>query len=386
VAIRTRSLAELNRKSFEHLIRNTNGQISLLSPGSIARALVENANIHLEGFYESLSVNHAMAFLSQATGPYLDLHAAMFGIRRRGPVAARIQQADNVLRFYVSDGTLAQRLPIAGNLNRGLIPKGTRIWNEDSSIIFEVEEDTEIPGTATEYFVSARALSSGTGSNVGAFTLRNHDLGDASIKVVNTVSIETGRSEETDADLRARISARTLASQGANSTAIRFAALSVPGVADVIMDEFAFGAGSFKLVLVPQGNRVPVEAIQRVDDLVRAVVGFGTYFEVHEPKYLRFQVVVSLRYGRDTLEGEQFGVRTDVQDAILDYFSDIRPGGEMVITELGSRIKSANQNVYDYRIEALCLNGRHQLLHNVTLGPAELFLPDSNLSDPVRVI
>jgi len=386
VAIRTRSLAELNRDSFEYLLRNTNGRVSLLAPGSIARALVETANRNLEGLYESLSVNHAMAFLSQATGVYVDMHAAMFGIRRRAPRQARIQVADSSVRFYVSTGTLATRLPLAGNLNQGLVPKGTRIWNDGSAVIYEVEADTTFSATATEVFVAVRAIEAGSGSNVGAFALRNHDLPQTDVLVTNTSSIVTGRDEESDEDLRARISNVVISQQPANSTSVRFAALAVPGVADVLIDPFAFGAGSFKLVIIPAGNRVPVEALQKVRQNVEAVVAFGTYFQVVEPDYLRFQVIVSLRYAGDTLEGQQSAVRDAVQSQILDYFAQVPPGGELVITELGSRIKNAHNNVHDYRIEALCLNGRHQLLHNIRLQNDEVFLPDSNLSDPVRVI
>lgn len=384
--VRTRSLAELNSDSFDHLLRNTDGQISLLTPGSVVRALVETSNRHLEAFYESMASNMAMSYLSQATGAYLDLHGTLFGIRRLLPSQAAVQAADNAIRFYVTTGTLAQRLPLAGNLSRGVIPAGTHIWDSTGQIRYEVELDTEFSASATEVFVPARAVSTGSQHNAGAFSLRHHDLPNQDVKVTNVIAITTGSDRETDDQLRARISSAILASQQANSTAVRFAALSVPGVADVLIDEFAFGAGSFRVVVIPEGNRVPVAALQSIRENIEGVISFGTYFQVVEPRYLRFQIIVSLRYTSDTLEGQRFGVRNTVQDEILRYMGEIPPGGEMVVTELGSRIKNASPNVYDYRIEALCLNGRYQLLHNVRLRDDELFLPDSNLSDPVRVI
>lgn len=386
MAIRTRNLAELNQLSFDHLLRNTEGRISLLSPGSVARALVETANRHLEAYYESLSTNLAMAFLSQASGPYIDLHGSLFGLTRRPPRTANILAEDNGLRFYVTTGTLYDRLPKPGDLNRGMIPAGTTVTNDDGSVIYTVEENVTFERTATEVFVPARATSVGSAGNVGAFVLRRHSLPVPDVLVSNPISIVTGQAEESDEQFRARIASTVHANQGANDTAVRLAALSAPGVADVRIVPYLYGAGSFKLLIIPVGNRVPVQTLLDVREVVASVVAFGIFFTVAEPRYRRFSTIITLRYRSGVVSGEQNVVRTNVEQAVLNYIGSIPTGGELVVTQLGAVIRAADDRVYDYTIEAVCVDGKHTLLHNIRLGQDELFLPDTGLLDPIKVI
>lgn len=386
MAIRTRTLSELNELAFAHLLRNTEGRITLLSPGSIARALVETTNRHLESYYESLSTNLAQAYLSQATGPYLDLHGTLFGLTRRPPRTATVMAEDNSLRFYVTSGTLYDRLPKPGDLNHGYIPQGTAVSNADGTVVFVVEEDVLFERTATEVFVPARATSIGSGANVGSFILRRHDLPAPDVLVTNPVSITTGQAAETDEQFRQRISNILLASEGSNETAVRLAALSVAGVADVQIVPFAYGAGSFKVVVIPQGNRVPVQTLLDIQENLRAVSAFGIYFTVEEPLYRRLSMIVNLRYVGGVITSERSLVRANVERAILNYIGQIPVGGELVMTRIGQVIREADDRVYDYSIEALCIDGKHNLLHNVRLMEDELFLPDTGLQDPVKVL
>jgi uncharacterized phage protein gp47/JayE len=386
VAIWTRTLAELNQVAFDHLLRNTDGKITLLSPGSIARALVESANRNLEGYYEALSVNHAQAFLSQASGPYLDLHGALFGVRRREPTMAWVAREDNAIRFYVATGTLYDRLPKAGDVSRGMIPKGTTVTSADGTIAYTVEENVIFDRSATEVYAPARAQAVGTAYNVGAHVLRKHSLAATDVYVTNPVSISTGTQEESDSSYRARISAAILVAQRANESSIRLAALSAPGVADVRLVPFKYGAGSFKIVVIPIGNRVPVDTLEMVRRNVETVAAFGIYFTVAEPKYRRFSVVVSLALSPGSSESDRDVARASAERAILDYVGEIQMGGTLVITALGAAIRASDERIFDYQIQALCIDGKHQLLHNVQLRDDELFLPDTGLSDPVRVV
>lgn len=386
MAIRTKNLTELNTLSFDHLVRNTNGRISLLSPGSVARALVESANRHLEAFYDTLSINMAMAFVSQATGAYLDLHASLLGLTRRSNQSSRVASQDNAIRFYVNSGTLFDRLPRTGDMNRGFIPSGTTVTNADGSVIYIVEEDVVFERTATEVFVPARASVIGSGGNIGAFGLRKHSLPVTDVYVTNPVSIISGRDVESDDELRARISNSLLASEGSNETAIRLAALSAPGVSNVIIVPFAFGAGSFKVVIIPEGNRVPVQTLIDVQRLIANVISFGIFFSVEEPTYRRISLICTIKPVMGTIGTERKVIRDNVERAILSYIGSIPLGGNLVMTQLGAQIRNADERVYDYSIDALCVDGKHQLLHNVQLAPDELFLPDTGLSDPIKVL
>jgi hypothetical protein len=56
-----KSVSELNQRAFDYVLRNTDGKISLLTPGSTARALIETNNQTIDELNQSLSLYQAMA-------------------------------------------------------------------------------------------------------------------------------------------------------------------------------------------------------------------------------------------------------------------------------------------------------------------------------------
>lgn len=381
-----KTIAELNKVSFDYVLQATDGKITLLSPGSTVRALIEAPNRHLEQFYTALSLHQTMSYLSTAAGIYLDLIADLFGMSRLPARAAVATTEDSTVRFYVASGTLYDRLPKAGDLSRGLIPAGTIVRSTDSSITYTVERDITFPRTATEVFVPVRASIAGISHNVGAHVLRAHTLGVSAVYVTNVSSITTGRDAESDDEFRARIHDRVRSQEGANEIAIRLAILSAPGVADVKIIPFVLGAGSFDALIVPVGNKVSKETFEIASQNVASAVAFGIYWRLREPKYVRFSMVISLTMVDGRLIGERDAVRAAVERAVLNYMGNLRMGDELVISRLGALILESDERVKDYAIEALCINGRPQVLHNYRLEQDELFIPDENLNDPVRVV
>lgn len=383
MALKTPTVSELIEQSSEWLLQNT--EITLLTPGSTARALIEGTNIHLGQFYSSMTMHLAQSYLSKASQQYLDLIGEMLGVTRRAARAAFITQEDRVIRFYVAQGSLYQYLPKAGDLTKGLIPAGTTITNDDGSIVYTVETDVEFPRTANEVYVTARASTVGAEANVGANRLRTHSLGIEAVLVTNVSSIATGSDLESDDEYRFRIRNRVLSAEGSNETAIRLAVLSAPGVADVRITKFRRGAGSFDVLIVPTGNRVALETIEIARQNLASAAAFGIDFKIREPKYVRISMVVALNY-RGILRGEQDAVRSNAERAVLNYLSTIPIGGQLVVNQLGAAILQSDDRIKDYDIQAICVDGRPQIIHNYQLEDDELFLPDENLTDPVRVI
>jgi uncharacterized phage protein gp47/JayE len=383
--LRPRPLSEINQRSFDYLLRNTDGRVSLLTPGSTARALIETNNRPIDEFNQSLSLYQAMAYVSTATGVYLDLIAELLGITRRPAQAPLLAAEDKAIRFYVPTGFLYTLLPHPTDLSLGLIPSGTTVSTTDGAVIYVVEQDVTFPRTATEAFAPARASVTGTGANVGAFALRQHSLGVPAVLVTNPVSITAGRDTETDEELRARIRDRVRGVEGANEAAIRLAVLSAPGVANIRVVPFKRGAGSFDVLIIPTGNRVTRETFQIAARNLSQTVAFGMHWRLREPVYVRISMIISLSY-QGILVGEQVAVRRNVERIVLSHLGNIPIGGELVLTQLGSDIIEAEPRVKDYTIQSLCVNGRPQLIANYQLRSDEIFLADPTLEDPIRVI
>jgi uncharacterized phage protein gp47/JayE len=380
-----RSLSENNQRAFDYLLRNTDGRISLLTPGSTARALVETNNQHIDEFNQTLSLYQAMAYVSTATGVYLDLIAELLGITRRAAQAPLLSAEDRAIRFYVPTGFLYTHLPHPTDLSLGLIPSGTTVSNSDSSIVYVVDQNVTFPRTATEVFAPARASVTGTSANVGAFSLRQHSLGISTVLVTNPVSITAGRDIETDEELRARIKDRVRGVEGANEAAIRLAVLSAPGVANIRVVPYKRGAGSFDVLIIPTGNRVTRETFSVAARNLSQTVAFGMHWRLREPKYVRISMIISLSY-RGIPPSEQTAVRRNVERIVLAHLGNISIGGDLILNQLGSDILEAEPRVKDYTLESLCINGRPQLISNYTLRDDEVFLADERLTDPIRII
>lgn len=216
----------------------TNTDITNTNIGGITRSLIEVINRNVADYYDVLDINMAMSFLSTAEGYFLDMFGEMFNMPRTRSAKATASSVDNVQRFYVTSGTLGDKIP-------GLqITAGTAVMTSDRSILFRTTSTVSFAGSATQVYVSIESDDTGSKYNVGKNSLTVTDLGIDGVFTVNDVPIISGTDTESDANYRYRLSNATLASEKANEIAIRLAALSVDGVADVIIRKYARGIGS----------------------------------------------------------------------------------------------------------------------------------------------
>jgi len=380
--VRKKTLDQLNRTSFERVIRDTN--ITALTPGGAARALVESVNINIEQLYEALEISSSMTFVSLARGFYLDLLGQLIGVRRRQQSTAQIFADDRSLRFYVEDGFLSTYLPHPTDPTKGRIPAGTEVSIGSGTVVFDVPAAVDFPATTTEIFTAANARVSGFEGNLGQGDLNTHNLGQSLVLVENLDSVRNGAAIEDDDTYRARVINRNLASETGNQLAIRLATLSTPGVADVRILPGDVGSGAIRLLVIPQGNRVPLRTLESVSRRVQQAAAFGISVFVDEPRYVPVSIIVDIRANVTGLGEEP--LRQSVENVVRSYIGDIRPGEEMVINVLRSFILDADPGIVDLKILQLCVDRKPVLLQNVTLEDDELFLPDPELSDPIRII
>jgi uncharacterized phage protein gp47/JayE len=380
--VRKKSLDQLNRASFERVVRDTN--ITNLTPGGAARALIESVNINLEQLYEALEVSSSMTFISLARGFYLDLLGQLIGVRRRQQQTAQVYADDRNLRFHVVDGFLSTYLPHPSDVTKGRIPAGTEVTNSSSTVVYEVTQAVDFSATATEVYTGAQARATGLQGNVGRRDLSTHNLGQALVLVENIDSVRSGADVEDDETYRSRILNRNLAAETGNQLAIRLATLSTPGVADVRIVPGDVGSGAIRLLVIPQGNRVPLRTLETVVRRIQQAAAFGISIFVDEPRYVPVSIIVDIRTSVTGLGEEP--LRQTIENTVRAYIGDIRPGEELVINVLRALILEADPDIQDLKILQLCVDRKPVLLQNITLEDDELFLPDPELSDPIRII
>lgn len=376
-----KTTSQITQQSLRGLLQDTD--ITTTSRGSVARALCGSFARSLADMYDVLDDAVSNGFLTTASGFYLDLLGETFGLTRRLATAGRTLREDRNIRFFVRSGTLARRLRHPTNLNLGRIPAGTTITGGDLSYV--VDEDYDFPASATETFVGAQSTGRGAAQKATAGRLVSHSLGVADVFVENVRDIETASDPETDREFRFRISQYVTSSAGANEAAVRLAVLSAPGVADMIRQPHHAGAGSFRVIVIPTTNRVPVESLARIRSAIQGTAAFGVFFEVEEPRYI--PVSVSVR----TVPVRGFSAvppadRDAAELAILRYLGNIRPGESLVINQLRAAILNSSPRISDLVIQSLEINRAPRVLVNHPLKDDELLVPDEAVSNPILVI
>lgn len=383
MTIRRLNTSEIVRRSIDYLAENTD--ITFFGQGSIARALVEATATELSRLQDYVDSTLENSKISTAGGLYLDLFGETLGIPRIRENRAFADFSDGAVRLYVEEGTLGSRLS-SGDPSRGVVPVGTVISNAEGTVQFEVTEDTFFPVNSRSAFVSVRALNSGANFNVGANQLDSHNLSDGSIKVTNDLSINTGSDLEADEEYRFRLTRALTSRFGSNQTAVQVAANSQPGVATATIVPFSRGAGTFDVLLIPQGNRLSNAVIQNVQRAVEEVAPFGISVRIREPEYVSVKLTVQVIFEDTVADGRRAVLRNRVQSSIIQYLNTIPVGGTLVVNRIREAVLSTSSDIRDLRILEMCLDKKSRTLRNIELEDDQLITIDNEVEDPIAIV
>lgn len=379
----------IKKKSYEELLASALGylqahsDISMTAPGSVTRTLVESVVNEIVGVYNTTDTALKMAYVSTSGGFFLDLLGEMVGVTRRTENYAYVRATDRNIRFYVNTGTLGDLIPKSGDPTKCQVPDGTTIESADGNVVFVVDADHEAPASATEIWVTARAQTVGTASNMGTGTLVTHSLADG-VLVENVNAITTGQGLEDDETFRFRIRNAVLATQGANRISIEDIVIQVPGVADAIMNEFSMGAGSFEVLLIPDGNRVPTEALLQVRSAVSGAAAYGVDFNIREPRYVPIALDVEIEMPRAN-DVDKPLLRDLVSGRISTYVGGLRPQETLRVGRIREAALGVSTLITDIHIRSMRIGGRPQLISDYVLAPDEIFIPDPEEDSPFQV-
>jgi uncharacterized phage protein gp47/JayE len=307
------------------------------------------------------------------------------GIPRITDRRATAQVQDGAVRFYVSGGTLGSRLPHPTNSGLGLIPARTLIYNAAGTVEFVVTEDVTFPINSKNVFVPVSASGTGSGYNVGINQLTTHNLSSTEIKVTNDIAIATGKDIESDDEYRYRLTRAMTSRYGSNLAAIEVASIVSPGISRAEIVQYARGAGTFDVLLIPQGNKVTTTAKEQTRRAIEQVSAYGISFAIREPEYVPIKITVQLVYNSGTTEAEKVNIRDRVQSSILSYIGSIPLGGELIINQIRAAAL-ISPSIKDIKILELFINCKPRTLRNVQLVEDELFVPDPEVPDPIEVI
>ena len=373
-----KSLVELNSEAINYLQNNTD--ITNLSIGGVARSMLEVVNKQLSDYYNVLDINQAMGFLSTAEGYFLDLIGNLFNMPRLQAGSSSATQADKAQRFYVTRGVLGDYIP-------GLqIVSGTKVSTSDDSILFTVTETVSFAAGVTEVYVPIESDGTGTNYNVGKNALIKNNLGITDVYTVNDASLISGSNTEDDNNYRYRISNATLTAEKANETAIRIAALSVDGVADVILTPYKRGIGSYDVLVTPTEGIASATLITQVQTAIDSVQAYGVSGLAVAPTVVAVDIEVRVIFTDNVISTDQTKIKESVKVAIEKYTVSIPIGGEFVLNELRQQIMDVSPLIKDHVIMCYYFREQPHMLGNIKIAHDEMFYPNPASAEAIRVI
>jgi uncharacterized phage protein gp47/JayE len=340
--------AESQEKIFADILYEVvnNTVITRSSPGSKMRALTEALSKKLGIMYNTFDLNVTQAFINGARGRYLDFIGSMFNVQRLGETRARISSTDLNLKFYTDVGTF-------GTINGAssiLIPAGTIVSSlpNGEGTKYRLPVGVILDSAESVTYVPAEALQAGPVANVGKNTLKFHDFTNyadntnSTLKVTNEADISTGAPVESEANYRFRISNQVIAAESANATAVRLAALNVPGVSDVILLPQDQGIRSFGLLVQSITPTVPASLVSAVQTTVDRVMAYGITSTVRAPVQLGISVKGSLKLRKSVSSSERNTILSTVTANVTDYLNNLRVGEDFILNELIERVMASS--------------------------------------------
>lgn len=394
-----KNIQEIVSQSLEDISQNT--VISRLGIGGKTRALLDSVGKRLEEAYDIFDINLARAFVSTAPGQYLDLIGDLLACPRLPSVSASVSAEIQCIKFYVSSGNF-------GSINGGsdiIIPRGTIISSEtdNGGTTYRITSEVTCSSTTSSVWADAEATVPGEISNIGTGSLKYHSFTgytnylNGTLLVTNIYPIGNGKSFEGDANYRYRISQRVLEAEAANETAIRLAALSAPGVADVVMVKYYRGIGSGAVIIKSITPTVSQALIDDVTARVEKVQGFGSLIYTIGPKETGLSFKLNIYYDQQLTEEEVSSIEIAMEDTITTSVNNLDIGETFYSNKLIASLFSASTHIvaigetgktfdecYLYKTTRLGDNKiRQRLLGDYTPSSDERIIIEPSVSTPI---
>ena len=261
------------------------------------------------------------AFPQTAVGEYLDYHAQMRGIERRGAVCAQ-----GVLRFYVAE-------PAAEALT---VPEGTVCLSEAMEE-FVTLQSGEIAQGETWCEVAAKAKNAGIKGNAPAGTIVVMELAPVGVDgVINTAAFTGGKDAESDAELSERVvhTYRKLPN-GANRAYYETKALSVDGVSAVKVFPKNRGVGTVDVIISGHGGMPDEALVAKVQQMLDGEREICVDIAVGAPETVSVDINAQLTVA----DGEdEDTVCAAAQDMLSAYFDGQLLGRSIYRAKLGAML------------------------------------------------
>jgi uncharacterized phage protein gp47/JayE len=332
---------EIIKDSLERMSSNTN--LTQLSPGGKVRFLISTTAREQAGQQALFDANLLQPYIKYSEGKFLDFFGDMLNLPR--VEASHAESTGENFMFYVSSGNF-------GDINNGssfVIPSGTVVHTVpfegeiltpgielQPTISYSLTSDvTCLPGESFVY-APIRANIEGEESTVPRNVLTAHEftnyLGGTGLLCTNRYSIDNGTVRETDDAYKYRLQNIFRARSMGVLASIRLAALSVPGVSDIVEVNCEQGPGTYGIYVQSTAPTPSPQLIEEVSQAVALVSTYGVRPFVSAPQTLGLELVAAVQWSPRATTADIAQGYANMRNSIEDRLN---------ITEIGEAVDFA---------------------------------------------
>jgi uncharacterized phage protein gp47/JayE len=367
------------RRNYLNIVQDSRVRIESNTPVNnfnaqgTTKAFVDILGLEMERVYDDLEFIYNAIDPTRATGSDLDKIGFLVGERRTSATTASDYSNTNFY-FYIDprlnwniqalikrnygveeiDVLVANGYLSLNSLNEPqslIIPAGTRVSNRDGTIVYTTTENSNIVDQ-TESYVGIVATSVGPGNNVETNVIVSHSLADVPelrkishfIKCSNRFPIQNGSYSLTDDEFRYNIATARSAIR-TNELSVKRAALSIPGVRDILFEKNKFGNGTVSIIVDGISPLISDGLIEAVRQKIQQELSYGDVVFVDKPKYLgveiQFDIIVEPGIANSDV------IRSIARDRVIQYINDLPIGGQIVWNQIVSQVINI-QGVTDF--------------------------------------
>lgn len=357
-----------------------------VTQGSIIRNILEEICSETSKI-NNIGINSILAsHISKANGIELDLIGKVFNVERKEPQPIEDETLSN-FRFYIDPiiGKTAQQLVGSAiypgqNISKGIpfiIPRGIQISSNELGITGQTTSDAIFFNDDIESYAS---IEVGGIVPIGALNEHSFTL-IKGIRCENTMPLDTAITFiESDDEYRFRLSNSVLASERANETAVRLAALSVHGVNNVIIDNIWDGIGTFRLFITSSDVITSDNLLRKVREEVDKVCAKGIKYFIDRPNYIGVDMDINIQTQLSIPE-----IKTNLKHNIGKYINTLEIGQELVINEI-IRIILDDKRIKDYQIYSLCIGEINPITKAFDNPPTPVYVTNQKLFETEKWI
>lgn len=232
---------------------------------------------------------------------------------------------------------------VNGQVSTLIIPAGHIVNSYNGNIAYRTTQDAVFSATQSEAYVGIIATGAGNDFNVETNVLIQHSLNNILelrklarfIKCTNRFPIQNGRYSLTDSELRYKIST-SKAAIITNELAVRRAALSVPGVRDILFEKGKYGNGTVNIIVDGVSPLLSEGLTNAVKQKIQSQVSYGDLIFVNAPEYKGVELNFNLRIVPGSTDS--LSIKEQARNTIIQYINNLSIGGEIIWNQLVSTV------------------------------------------------